>query len=105
MSNYNLQETLQAFSSVFNHVIAKAVCEDLSRQRGDGHASALSLQYIAEVLKIRVTAPYGAMFEFKGRNVGPAHYFIIGVHVTRCAMRHRVFDLVKVEFLVSLAAN
>lgn len=49
---HNLQEPLKPLASVLDDVVAEPVGEHLARQRRDGNARALTLQDIAEVLKV-----------------------------------------------------
>lgn len=81
MARYDLQKPLKSLTSVLDHIIAKPVCEDLPRQRRDGHARALALQDIAEVLKVRVAASHDRVLELEGGDVGAADYLVGGVHV------------------------
>lgn len=38
------------------------------------------------------------MLEFESRYVRPAYNLIVGIHVSRGPMRHRVFDLMRENF-------
>lgn len=52
MSYNNLQKPLKALPSMLNNIITKPVRKHLPRQRWDRNTSALSLQNVAEVLKV-----------------------------------------------------
>jgi hypothetical protein len=52
MSYNNLQKPLKTLPSVLNNIITKPVRKHLPRQRWDRNTSALSLQNVAEVLKV-----------------------------------------------------
>jgi hypothetical protein len=95
MANNNLQEPLKAFPPVLNHIVAKAIRKDLSRQRWDRNARRLSLQYISEVLEIGVSPSYIAMSELKGWYVRAAEDLVICVHIAAHAMSAGVLDLGK----------
>lgn len=86
VSGHNLQEPLQSLAAMLDHVVAEAVGEHLARERGDGDARALSLQDIAEVLKVRVAAAHDGVFELEGGDVGAADDLVRGVHVAGCAV-------------------
>lgn len=93
MADDDLEELFQAGPPTLNHVIAEAVGEDLAGQRGDGHASALALEDVAEVLKVGVAAAHAALAELEGGDVGPAEDLVVGVHVAADAVGARVADL------------
>jgi hypothetical protein len=52
MSYNNLQKPLKTLPSMLNNIITKPVRKHLPRQRWDRNTSALSLQNVAEVLKV-----------------------------------------------------
>ena len=93
MSDYDLQKPLKTLSPMLNNIITKAIRKNLSRQRWNGHTSALSLQNIAEVLEVRVASADNAMVQLEGRDVGSTHDLVVGVHVAAHAMRAWVLDL------------
>jgi len=81
MSHHNLQESLQAFSPMLNHIITEAVCEDLAGQRWDSNARRLSLQDVAEILKVGIAAAHAAMSQLEGGDVRAAEDLVVCVHV------------------------
>ena len=93
MSNDDLQKALQPLPPMLNHVIAKAICEDLPRQRRNSDARRLALKNIAEVFKIAVATPNAAVLEFEGGDVGAANNLVVGIHSTPEAMGRRILDL------------
>ena len=93
MADNNLQKPLETLSSMLNHIVAEPICEHFSRQWRDGDPCALSFKYVAEVFKIGVAAPDGAVFELKGGDIGPADDLIVGVHTAGCAVGLRVLHL------------
>ena len=93
MSDYDLQKPLKTFPSMLNNIVTKPVCKNLSRQRRNGHTSALPLQNIAEVLEVRVASADNAMVELEGGDIGSAHDLVVGVHVAAHAMCAWVLDL------------
>ena len=93
MSHHNLQESRQTLSSVFNDIVREAICEDLAWEGRDRDARALSLQNIAEILKVAVSAANCAVSEFESGNVGPGYDFVRRVEVFRCSMCLRVDHL------------
>lgn len=58
MAHDNLQEPLESFSPVLNHVVGKAVREHLARQRGYRDASGLALEDVAKGLKLAIPAAH-----------------------------------------------
>ena len=94
MTRHNLQEPLQTFPAMLNHVIAEAVRKHLPRQRRDRDARALALEDVAEVFKIGVTTAHDGVLELEGGDIGPADYLVAGVHAARCTVRLGVSDLV-----------
>lgn len=96
MPNHNLQEPLQPFPPMLNHIVAEPVREHLPGQRRDCHARGLALENVAEVLEIRVSPADGALFEFEGGNIGAADDLVVGVHVAVGAMCLWVFNLIDV---------
>lgn len=58
VTRYNLQESLESLTAVLNDIVAEPVCEYLSRQWWDSDARTLSLEDVAEVLKVRVAAAH-----------------------------------------------
>lgn len=102
MAYNNLHKSLQSFSAVLNHVIAKTICEDLSWQRRNSNSSRFPLQDVAEVFEIRVSSANRRMTQLKGRNVGSAHNFVISVHASTHTMCTRVLDLRSKYVLVLL---
>lgn len=93
MPHHNLQKPLQAFPSMLNHIVTESVCEDLARERRDRDAGTFPLEYITEVLEIRIPSAYGAMLEFEGGNVRAADDLVISIHVARGAMGLGIADL------------
>lgn len=82
MAHHYLQEPLEPFPSVLNHVIGKAVREDFARKWWDSDARRLSLEDITEGFEFAVAAAYRRRLELEGGNVG-AHYDFVGcVHAT-----------------------
>lgn len=89
----NLQEPLQAFPPMLDHIIREPVRKHLSRQRGYRDAGGLALQDIAESLKLAVAAPHRGRLEFEGGNIR-AHYDLVRrVHAPADAMGHGVANL------------
>ncbi len=93
MPDDNLQEPLQPFPPMLNHIIAEPVGEHLARQRRNGHPRGFPLQDVAEVFEIGVAPADGAVLEFEGGDVGAADDFVVGVHASVGAVRLRVLDL------------
>lgn len=93
MTRHNLQEPLQPFPAVLNHVVAEPVGEHLARQRRDGDARALALEDVPEVLEIRVAAAHDRVLQLEGGDVGAADDLVRGVHVARCPVCLGVADL------------
>lgn len=93
MPGNNLEEPLQSFPSMLNHIITEAVRKDLSGQRRDRHARRFPLEDIAEVFKVRVSTTDDRMLQLESRDVGAADDFIGSVHVARCAMSLRIAHL------------
>lgn len=52
MANDNLEEPLQSFPALLDNGVVELVEIDLARQWGNGDAGALTLEDIAEVLKV-----------------------------------------------------
>lgn len=105
MPNDNLQESLQALPPMLNHIITEPIRKYLSRQGRNGHASSLPLENVTEVFKIGVAAPHSTVLEFEGGDVCSAYNLIVGIHISRRPMRHRVFDLTRKTFFFLLVAN
>lgn len=80
MSHDNLQKLLQPRAPPLNHIVAKSIGKHFSRQRGDGHARTLPLQYVAEVFEIRVSAADAALAQLEGGDVGAAEDLVVRVH-------------------------
>lgn len=93
MPDDNLQEPLQPFPPMLNHIIAESVGEHLARQRWNGHPRGFPLQDVAEVFEIGVAPADGAVLEFEGGDVGAADDFVVRVHASVGAVRLRVLDL------------
>ena len=93
MPNHNLQEALQAFPPVLNHVVRESVGKDLARQRWNGDARRLALENVAKVFKVGVAAADGGRLQLKGGDVGAGEDFIVGVHVSAEAVGLGVSDL------------
>ena len=70
MANDDLEESLQALSALLDHGIVEFVKVDLSGQRRDSNASALTLEDIAEVFKVRITAAHAAVAQLERGDVG-----------------------------------
>lgn len=90
MPHDNLEELLQAGSSVLDDIVAKAVGEDLARQRRDGHAGALALEDVAEVFKVGVPPAHAALAQLEGGDVGAAEDLVVGVHGPSHAVGSRI---------------
>jgi hypothetical protein len=97
MAHHNLQEPLQALPPMLNHIIAKAVREDLPRQGRDGDAGALPLETVAEVFKVGISPADTAVAEFEGGDVGAADNLVVCVHVATVAMSAGISDLMRCE--------
>lgn len=93
MADDDLQEALQSLAAMLNHVVAEAVGEDLAGQRGDGDASGLALEDVAEVLEVRVAPAHAAVSQLEGGDVGPADDLVVRVHAAAHAVRARILDL------------
>lgn len=93
MSHHNLQEPLQTFPPMLNHIVAKAVREHLAWQRWDRDPRALALQDVAEVFEVRVAAAHAAMAQLEGGDVGATYDLVVCVHAPTYAVRARVLDL------------
>lgn len=78
---------------MLDDIVAESVGKHFPRQRRYGDPGALPLKYVAEIFKIRITAAYGAMFEFEGWDAGPANDLVVRVHTPRCAVGLRILDL------------
>jgi len=78
---------------MLNNIVAKAIRKHLPRQRRNRNSSALPLENIAEVLKVRVTSAHNAMVELERGDVGSADDLVVGVHVAAHAMRTWVLHL------------
>ena len=87
------QELFQPGPPALDDVVAEAVGKDLAGQRRDRHARRLALQHVAEVLKVRVAAVHRRRPQLEGRDVGPAHNLVVGIHVPSDAVRSRITDL------------
>lgn len=88
------QELLQAGAPALDDVVGEAVREDLAGERGDGDAGALALEDVAEVLEVAVAPAHAGLAQLEGRDVGPAHDLVVGVHVARrAAVRPRAAHL------------
>lgn len=96
MTNHDLQKPLQALSPVLDHIVAKSVREDLARERRNRDAGGFALEHVAEVLEVGVASPDGRLLEFEGGNVGDHVDFVVGVHVSSCAVGAGVSDLIQV---------
>lgn len=83
MANDYLQESLQTFSSMFNHIIAKSVREDLAGKWRYGNAGRLTLENVSKIFKVGVASTNDRVTELKCWNVGSGMNFIGGVHVSR----------------------
>ena len=94
MPYHNLQKPLQALPSMLNNIVTKSIRKHLPRQRRNRNSSALPLENIAKVLKVRVTSAHNAMVELEGGDVGSADDLVVGVHVAAHAVRTWVLHLV-----------
>jgi len=83
MAYNDLQESLETLPSMLDHIVGESVCENLAGQWWDCNPSALALQYIAEVLEVRVSAPDNRIAQFEGWDVCSRVDFVRGVHVPR----------------------
>jgi len=97
--NYNLQESLQAFSPVLNHIITESIRKHLSRQRWNRDSRRLSLQDVAEVLKVRVAPPHTAVSELEGGDIRTTYDLVVGVHTAAHSVRAWVLHLYLQEVL------
>jgi len=93
MSDHNLQESLQPFSPVLDHIVTKPVGKDLPRQGRDRNARGFSLKYVAEVLEVRISPAYAAVTELEGGDVGATQDLIICVHAAAHTVSAGVLDL------------
>ena len=78
---------------MLNHIITKAVCKHLSRQRWDRHPRALPLKYIPEILKVRVATTNARLPQLEGGDVGFAEDLVVGVHRAADTMGAWILDL------------
>ena len=102
MSHDDLEELLQPGPAALDYVVAEPVGEHLARKRGDRHASALALQDVAEVLKVRVATAHRRLPQLKGGDVGATYDLVVGIHVTADTVGSGVADLFCVGGHVSL---
>lgn len=93
MPHDDLQEPLQPFPPMLDHIITEPVREDLAGERGDGNTSRFALEDVAKVFKVRVAPTDGAVLELEGGDVGPADDLVVGVHMAVSAVGLGVFDL------------
>lgn len=80
MSHDDLQEPLQPFPAVLNHVVAEAVGEHFPGKGWDGNARRLALEDVPEVLEVAVAAPHDAVAQLEGWDVGAGMDLVGGVH-------------------------
>ena len=78
---------------MFYHIVREPIRKDFAREGRDRDARALSLQDIAKVFKVAVSAADRAVLEFKSRNVGPGYDFVGRVEVFGCSMCLRIDHL------------
>lgn len=90
MPDDNLQKLLQPSPSVFNDIVAEAVGEDFSGQRGDRHAGTLALEDVSKIFKVGVSPAHAALAELEGGNVGAAEDLVVGVHGASHAVCSRI---------------
>jgi len=93
MSDYNLQKSLESFSSVLNNIITKPVCKNLPGQRWNCHASRFSLKYVAEILEIGIPSTNTALSQLEGRYICTADNLVVGIHMATDPMGAGVPDL------------
>lgn len=94
MPHHDLQEPLQPLPPMLNHLIAEPIRKHLAGQRRDGHAGALALEDVAEILEIGVAAAHDGVAQLEGGDVGAGVDFVRGVHgALGGAVGFRVFDL------------
>lgn len=93
MPHDDLEELLQTRPAALDHVVAKPVGEHLAGKRGDGHAGALPLKDVAEVLKVRIAAAHRRLPQLEGGDVGATYNLVVGVHVAADTVGSGVADL------------
>lgn len=95
MAGNNLQEPLQAFPTVFDHIIAEPVGEDFPGEWWYCDSRALALQDIPEILKVGVSSTHNGVFELKRWDVCPADNLVRGEHITGSSVGLRIANLYK----------
>lgn len=106
MSHHDLQETLQSFPPMLNHIIRKPVCEHLARQWRNRHPGAFSLENISEVLEVGIAAADYGVAQLEGWDVGACMDLVGSVHVPRGgSMGLGVFDLRRRQCQFSLSVG
>jgi len=66
MSDDNLQEPLQPFASVLDHIVREAIGEHLAGKRRDCDARGFALEDFAKVLKVAVSSADAGELELCG---------------------------------------
>ena len=101
MSHDNLQEALQAFPPMLNHIVREPIREHLPWERGNRDARGLALEDVTEIFEVGVSAADDGVAQFEGGDVGARVDLVGGVHAAGGgAVGLGVFDLVVVEVLV-----
>lgn len=93
MPHDNLQEPLQSFPPMLNHIVTESIGKDLARQGWNGNPRRFPFQDIAEVFEVGVASADGAVLEFERGDVGTADDFVVGVHASVGAVGLGVLDL------------
>jgi len=80
MTDDDLEESLQAFAAVLDHVVREAVCEDFAGERWDGYSCAFPFEDVSEVFEVGIASADDGVPELESWDVGARVDFIGGVH-------------------------
>jgi len=83
----DLEEMLETQAPLLNDFVTEPVCKDFSRERGDRDSRAFAFQDVPEILKVAISSPHHAVFEFERWNIRPTHDFVVCKHLTPNAVR------------------
>lgn len=95
VTSNNLQEPLQTFPSVLNHIITEPIGEYLPWKRWYCDSGAFAFQDVSEVFEVGVSPAHDGMLQLEGGDVCAADDFIGSEHVTGSSVGLRVADLLK----------
>lgn len=95
MTSNNLQEPLQTFPSVLNHIITESIGKHFPWKRWYCDSGALAFQDVSEVLEVGVSPAHDGMLKLEGGDVCAADDFIGSEHVTGSSVGLRVADLLR----------